>query len=275
MIWSVVVPALLLLPLASGYNYCNNKTHSCILENKEHFMCRLDKFPVYGEQTKFHTAIPDNRKLQQMILRTLNNFRNLLAGGDLRTSANMPFPQAKRMRRLIWDKELAYMARTHAATMSFKQSECRSTRRFPHVGECLAVVTPKEKLNIEELCARAFNAMFEEHRNVTDPEALLKGFDSVRDYHVGHFTTIISDRVSRVGCGIVVASNCPQVSSSKFCHFLTCHFDFNNVEGSYVYKAGEPCSACDDWSSYASDRYAYLCKNNGIIYPPDSGDHSD
>ncbi|XP_016974749.1 scoloptoxin SSD976-like [Drosophila rhopaloa] len=275
MMWSLVIPLVLLLPLASSYNYCHNKTHRCILEHKEHFMCRLGKFPVYGERTKFHAIVPSTRKFESIILEILNNLRNSLAGGELRTNANKTFAKAKRMRRLMWDRELAHMALSHASTLSFKHSDCRSTKRFPHVGECLAVVAPKDKLSITEICKRAIHLMFDEYKNVTAPRKLLKRFDPVRDYYVGHFTTIISDRVSRVGCGIAVASNCRQESFIKFCHFVTCHFDFNNVESSYVYKAGDPCSSCDDWGTHGSDRYPNLCMNTGVLFPPDQGDHGD
>ncbi|KAI8039634.1 tabinhibitin 10-like isoform X2 [Drosophila gunungcola] len=274
MIRSLVIPVILLLPLASGYNYCNNKTHRCVLEGKEHFMCRLDKFrPLLGS-TIYHAIVPDVPYLQDQILRILNQFRNSFAGGELATHNNKTFASAKRMRKLIWDKELAYMARTHASTVSLQHSECRSTQRFAHVGEVLFVAVPNARAKINYILETTFRSLFQKYLKVEDPEGLLVGFDPIRDFNLADLTIIISDRVSRVGCGLASGSNCNPFLPSNFCLFLTCHFDFVNLNGSYVYKAGEPASGCDDWYTTGSNKYVNLCRNNGDIYPPDQGDNS-
>ncbi|XP_016953532.1 antigen 5 like allergen Cul n 1-like isoform X3 [Drosophila biarmipes] len=180
MIPRLLLPLMLLLTLASGYNYCNNKTHRCVMQNMEHFMCRLKKFPAYGGQAKLHDIVPDTKNFEEIVLDLLNGLRNLFASGKLKTRRNKRFAKARRMRKLIWDKELAYLARNHASTMSFMRTECRSTRRFPYVGEIPAVVVPRKKLSVKQICRRAFQRMFDEYLNVTDPEALLHAFDAVR-----------------------------------------------------------------------------------------------
>ncbi|XP_017070269.1 antigen 5 like allergen Cul n 1-like [Drosophila eugracilis] len=270
MVWNLVVHLILLLPLACGYNYCNNKTHICVLKNTKHFMCNLKMFRPFANRARFHASVPDNLKMQILILDKLNNLRNQFASGNLRTRNNKTFASAKRMRRLMWDKELAYMAHTHASTVSYTPTNCRSTLRFPYVGQVISLVLPPEMSDLEQISSTSFNKMFEEYLNVPDPEGLLKRYNSTRDRYITHFTTIISDRASRVGCGIVVATNC--VDYYKFCYFFTCFFDFDNVEGMYVYKAGEPATSCDDWNVVSSDRYANLCKNNGAHFPHDQGD---
>ncbi|KAI8039635.1 venom allergen 3-like [Drosophila gunungcola] len=267
----LVFPVVLLLPLISGYNYCNNRTHVCNLSKRKHFMCQLEKdLPPFGNGTTFHALVPDTTNMHLNALGILNTFRNVFASGELITKRNKTFPTARRMRRLIWDAELAYMARSHAATVSFKHSECRSTLRFPLVGECLALLPPSDqKLGLFDMLTSFFTKMFDEYKEVEDPEALLHAYDPAKDYHVGHFTTIISDRVSRVGCGIAVGSNCQVNNKVGFCHFLTCHFDGTNMEYQYVYRAGKPASSCHDWKATSSSRYAFLCTNNGGIFPYD------
>ncbi|XP_016974750.1 antigen 5 like allergen Cul n 1-like [Drosophila rhopaloa] len=268
MILTLVFPVMLLLPMTFGYNYCHNNTHVCNLSKRKHFMCRLDKdLPSFGNHTTYHAMVPDTSKLHLKTLGILNTFRNTFASGDLITNNNKTFATARRMRRLIWDNELAYMARTHASTVSFKHSECRSTLRFPMAGECLALLPPsKQKIGLVELLTKAFTPMFDEYKDVEDPDRLRVGYDPSKDYFVGHFTTIISDRVSRVGCGIAVGSNCHVNNDVGLCHFLTCHFDFTNLENSYVYKAGKPASSCFDWKTVSSTKYAFLCSNNGGIF---------
>ncbi|XP_017005562.3 antigen 5 like allergen Cul n 1-like isoform X1 [Drosophila takahashii] len=270
----LILPVILfIMPLTSGYNYCNNKTHVCDLAKRKHFMCRLEDLAPF-QNTKYHAIVPDNQVVRRETLGILNTFRNTFAGGDLMTNENKTFRSAKRMRRLNWDEELAYLARSHASTVSFKHSECRSTLRFPMAGEVLALLpgSKKEKFNVLEIMEKAFNPMFEEYKYVVDPEGLLDGFDPDRDYYVGHFSLLVSDRVSRVGCGIAVGSNCRVGDKVGFCHFLTCHFDYTNVEGSYVYKAGEPASKCSDWNADASKKYSNLCANSGELFPPNKGD---
>ncbi|XP_016974747.1 antigen 5 like allergen Cul n 1-like isoform X2 [Drosophila rhopaloa] len=215
MIWCQVITAIILMAMVRGYNYCNNRTHKCVLDDKEHFMCRLHSFHPLGGSTKYHAIVPDLPEMQNEILSILNKFRNAFASGDFTTKDNKTFASAKRMRKIMWDKELAYMARTHASTVSFQHSECRSTLRFPYVGECLAMMTPKKKPRIRDSFKKMFKMMFEEYLEVEDPDGLLKGFDPIRDYKWAHFTNIISDRVSRVGCGLAVGSNCHQGSSVK------------------------------------------------------------
>nr|XP_016930169.1 venom allergen 3-like isoform X1 [Drosophila suzukii] len=270
---SLVLPLILLLPIVFGYNYCNNRTHTCNKRNTVHFMCRLHRFTPVGSTTRYYDTVPDTPNLQTEILSILNRFRDQFASGELRTNENRTFERAKRMRLLIWDKELGYMARAHASTISFAHSECRSTERFPYVGEVLAMMVPKAKPkpSLRTVMEKMFNKVFEEHLLVPDPEGLLQGFDPIRDFHCAHFTNIISDRVSRVGCGLAVASNCRHGASHNYCHFLTCHLDFSNLNGSYVYKAGEPGS-CGDWHTTSSKKYTNLCKNNGDLFPHDQGD---
>lgn len=75
MILSAVLPVILMIStMTYGYNYCNNRTHRCILLNTQHFMCRLDKIPSLGG-TRYHAIVPDIPKLRTEILRIINNFQ--------------------------------------------------------------------------------------------------------------------------------------------------------------------------------------------------------
>ncbi|XP_032570732.1 venom allergen 3 isoform X2 [Drosophila sechellia] len=264
----LLLAGLLLLPMVAGYNYCNNRTHVCDLAQRKHFMCRLGELTPYGGRTKYYASIPDTLKVRRETLGVLNTFRDMLAGGELDTAKNKTFPSAKRMRAFQWDSELAYMARTHAATVSFMHSECRSTLRFPLAGEVLALSPPVgHRLSLSELLSMVFGQIFDEYKTVQDPHSFASRFDSKRDYSVGHFSIIVNDRVSRVGCGFVVGSNCEKDGKVGFCHFLTCHFDYTNVNGSYVYKTGKATTGCNDWKTIASIKYSNLCANTGEIFP--------
>ncbi|KAH8400990.1 hypothetical protein KR009_002340, partial [Drosophila setifemur] len=258
--------ALLFLTTVSGYNYCNNKTHICNLARLKHFMCGLGELTPLNGTVKFEDTIPDCPKLQATILGVLNEYRSVVAGGELIANNNKTIRSASRMRLLIWDDELGYLARSHAKTVSMMHTKCRSTLRFPLAGEVLALIPATRKpLNLMDILTLTLGPVFEEYRQVQDPDALLVAFDPDRDHAVAHFTVFISDRVSRVGCGIATGSNCSHGEQTGICHFLTCMFDYNNIAGDYVYKTGLPATDCMAWGTHRSGKYSSLCDNNGDI----------
>lgn len=179
-------------------------------------------------KAQFEKRILDTYALRQIILDTHNDIRNQLAGGEVKTSANKQFKPASRMRELIWDTELGYTAFLHASTVSFKHSLCRSVLRFPFTGESLGLVfASTHRRTIKEILKHTIGKMFLEYEDVPDPDELMNKFDVTkwvpmifdtiwiyncniccRHNDFGHFSLIISDRVSRVGCAIVAASNC-------------------------------------------------------------------
>ncbi|XP_070140189.1 venom allergen-1-like isoform X2 [Drosophila kikkawai] len=220
MILHRVLPLTMLLALASCYNYCNNKTHVCNLGGLKHFMCRLEEeLPPYNETTLVD-IIPDTRNLQTDMVVLLNNFRDMMASGQAITKLNKTFPSATRMRRLIWDNELAYLSRVHASTVSFKHTECRSTLRFPFVGEITAMMAAplKKKLTIDGALRRVFRRIWKTHRDVEDPKKFIEAFTTTSNFSADDLAIIINDRVSRFGCGIAVGS---KDSSSPVTAFFT------------------------------------------------------
>ncbi|XP_034478983.1 antigen 5 like allergen Cul n 1-like [Drosophila innubila] len=274
-----LIPLLLLLlsllHLNNAFNYCNNGSHYCNVNGMKHFVCQLDDelHPLY-EKAKFVGLVPDTIKLRNIFLQYHNSYRNKLAGGSLITNNNMTFKSASRMRELIWDEELAYTARLHAATVSFKHSLCRSVLRFPFAGECLGLVfASRGRRRIADILDLTLQAMFEEYLEAEDPDEVINSFDAQKHYDLGHFTVIVSDRVSRVGCALAAATDCEKETTDGYCHFLTCHYDFTNMASSYVYRTGESASKCNTWKTSPSKEHTNLCTNSGEIFPEDHGEN--
>ncbi|KAH8261105.1 hypothetical protein KR044_003562, partial [Drosophila immigrans] len=264
--WLVLL--LPLLHLVNGYNYCNNNAHYCNVNDMNHFICQMEDelHPLY-DKAKFVGFVPDTIKLRDKILHYHNTFRNKLAGGSLTTNNNQTFKAASRMRELIWDVELAYTARLHASTVSFKHSKCRSVDRFPNAGECLGLVfASTSRRRIADILDLTLQAMFDEYLEAEDPDDLINAFDINKHYNVGHFTVMVSDRVSRVGCGLVAATDCEKEKSEGYCHFLTCHYDYTNMANSFIYKTGDAASRCNTWKTIPSEKYSNLCTNDGEIF---------
>ncbi|XP_060656504.1 antigen 5 like allergen Cul n 1-like [Drosophila nasuta] len=267
---------LSLLQLVYSYNYCYNNSHYCDVNNMRHFICRIGDLHPLHEKAKFVGLVPDTLKLRNTILRYHNSYRNKLAGGSLKTVSNKTFKSASRMRMLVWDEELAYTARLHASTVSFKHSVCRSVLRFPFAGECLGLVFASTgRRQLTDILDLTLQAMFDEYLDAEEPDELINSFDATKHYDVGHFTVIVSDRVSRVGCAVVAATNCEKETKKGYCHFLTCHYDFTNMANSYVYKTGESASRCNIWKTLPSEEYSNLCSNNGEIFAETLSDVQD
>ncbi|KAH8261516.1 hypothetical protein KR044_010544 [Drosophila immigrans] len=205
-----------------------------------------------------------------MFLAYYNRYRNEVASGTLTTLYNKTFPPACRMRELIWDEELAYTARLHAETVSFKHSTCRAVLRFPYAGECIGIVQPiSERRSIKNVMDSTVRLMFETYITVEDPEQLIRFFRVPEDLEYSNLNILINDRVSRVGCAIVSAIDCMLKYRSGYCYIMTCHYDFIVVAKSFTYLTGEPASNCSDWDSTRSNSYTNLCSNNGKIFTPD------
>ncbi|XP_034478241.1 venom allergen 3-like [Drosophila innubila] len=252
--------------LGTAYNYCYNPLHVCNKKGLKHFICE-DHVP-YLNKTKYVATIPDTLRFREFILSYYNKYRNLVAGGYLTTLQNKTFKPASRMRELIWDLELAYTARLHAETVSFKHSACRSVARFPYAGECIGIVQSyKHRRSLADILDLTIRFMFESYMEVQDPDRLITQFRIPEDMPLGQFTMLVSDRVSRVGCGFVVAKDCNLKDIPGFCYMMTCHYDFINLGNSYTYLTGEPASNCSDWNTFPSRSYTNLCHNTGEIFP--------
>ncbi|KAL7737772.1 hypothetical protein ACLKA6_006162 [Drosophila palustris] len=253
--------------LGTAYNYCYDSTHACNLKGLKHFICE-DHEP-YLNKAKYLSTIPDTLKLRESVISYFNKHRNAVAGGFLTTLHNTTFPPACRMRELVWDEELAYTARLHAATVSFKHSACRSVQRFPYAGECIGIVKSynKRRRTLSDILDNTIGLMFDRYMEADDPESLITNFRIPDDMHMGQFTMIVNDRISRVGCGFVVATDCSQNEGEGFCYMMTCHYDFINMGNSYTYLTGEPASNCSDFNTFPSRSFTNLCHNTGEIFP--------
>ena len=78
-----------------------------------------------------------------------NVFRNSLASGRETSTNGGTYPAAARMREMLWDQELEYLAGLHAKQCNRIHDKCRNTKRFPHSGQNLGYMSfPKDSHNI-------------------------------------------------------------------------------------------------------------------------------
>ncbi|XP_054744045.1 antigen 5 like allergen Cul n 1-like [Anastrepha obliqua] len=251
--------------LANAYFYCGAENEKKLCKTKKHIICHPDTLPLEGEVKAF---APMTNKLKRMFLDHHNEFRNKLAGGQQEFKGGEKFPNATRMREVLWDDELAYIAGEHAKRCHMAHDECRSTERFPSAGQNLhsRYRDDERYTNVPDVVLSAVNDWWGEYSLVEDGNKLTEEFPGgVADWHkIGHFTAMANERAAFVGCGVAFCDNCTR---RKYCVMVSCNYSKTNVLRAFMYKTGDkPASACDYYETTPSQRYPNLCINNGKFY---------
>ncbi|XP_054083694.1 antigen 5 like allergen Cul n 1-like [Zeugodacus cucurbitae] len=248
----------------NAYYYCNKQKKLC--RNDKHFMCDLDSVPSKGEVLG---VLPLTGSMKRLYVDRHNEHRNRIAGGEQKFGlpSRGYFPKATRMREVIWDDELAYIAEIHAKRCHMKHDACHSTERFLVSGQNLYIGgrddKPKAVINY---VLRAIDGWWKEYEYVDDGNALADEFPKgAADWaQVGHFTAMANERAAFVGCGLALCQNC---SKFLYCAEVTCNYSPTNLLSTFMYKKGNSsASECDYFQSVPSSKYPHLCENTGKIF---------
>ncbi|XP_054744717.1 antigen 5 like allergen Cul n 1-like [Anastrepha obliqua] len=211
----------------AAYNYFCSSDNWCSKGN--HLMCDTS---AIKEQGTFKRHMPLTFKVRRLFLEHHNKIRDKTAGSS----------KATRMRNLIWDNELAYLARTHTGLCSNNPSECHRTARFEKVGLNTALQNGSDYIQIDHLISNSFKEW--------EP-------DSSTAHKV-----LTHDQASRVGCAIGHCVDC--ADKKDHCYFISCFYDMDHKEGETTQETGDKAaSKCNVWDSVADEKYANLCHNTG------------
>lgn len=119
-----------------------------------------------------------------------------------------------------------------------KHDKCRNTNRYPSVGQNLAYIRDTRPIEVKQELQGMVQKWFNEYQNAT--QADIDNFQS-SDRKIGHFTQMIRDRQSYVGCGVAMYGK----EGVKGNHLLlACDYSYANMIGEPVYKSGPKCSEC-------------------------------
>ncbi|XP_053959432.1 antigen 5 like allergen Cul n 1-like [Anastrepha ludens] len=261
----LVLLVALSFKLGNAYFYCGEENEKKLCQTSKHFICHPETVSREGEVKAF---APMTNKLKRLFVDHHNEYRNKLAGGQQEFKGGGKFPIATRMREVLWDDELAYIAGEHAKRCHMAHDECRSTERFPGAGQNLFTKNRDSEMYTKapEVVLRAVDAWWEECALVEDGNKLAEEFPGGEpDWHkIGHFTAMANERAAFVGCGVAFCDNC---TTRKYCVHITCNYSRTNLAKSFMYKTGDkPASACDYYETTPSERYPNLCINNGKFY---------
>ncbi|XP_037957406.1 antigen 5 like allergen Cul n 1-like [Teleopsis dalmanni] len=236
-----------------GYNYCEGEDAKKLCKgNVTHFMCDPDQI---GRKGKFVSNPPLTRLIRDQLLFCHNTARNKIASGLV------GFPAASRMRDLIWDDELAYIATIHTRQCMIQHDRCHNTQRFKYSGQNLAYCASSNRMTISEVITQGCDSWFDENALVTDKENFnVKYTPDMHEF--GHFSVMVNEKVSRLGCNVAYCTD----DKFPYQYYLTCNYDYTNMIDHKIYESDEIGNRCNEYEAELGLIFSHLCRNNGKLY---------
>lgn len=146
---------------------------------------------------------------------------------------------------------MAELAALNVKQCKMKHDSCRSTSEFKHAGQNLAYRANSGAFeHVEPLIENVVKGWFKEVSHAALPD-MEKCCNSRSGKTIGHFTQLITDRATQVGCAIVKYTE-KEWKTSLVC----CNYAFSNMVGSKVYVMGKTASGCN---SGVNPDYPALC----------------
>uniref|UniRef100_D1FPS5 Venom allergen-1 n=1 Tax=Simulium nigrimanum TaxID=683695 RepID=D1FPS5_SIMNI len=258
-----VLVGFLVLELTQVYgqdvtkNYCGDEL--CQPEKRPHIACQNNNDFV-ASCPRDRELVPMSTKRKNLLLMLHNRMRNKVALGKQKG-----YKQAKRMPILQWDDELAYLAELNVKTCKFAHDSCRNTMKYRSAGQNLAYSAHSDahKPLAEEL-KKMMRAFYDEQKDAN--------MTYIRSYHnhdkgkqIGHFTQLVSDRTTRVGCAISRYTEwSTKYNRDMKTLLLACDYSFTNIWEKHVYEEGTAGSGC---KSGKHPVYKGLCNTSENVNP--------
>ncbi|KAL1377635.1 hypothetical protein pipiens_016126 [Culex pipiens pipiens] len=198
---------------------------------------------------------------QALILDLHNKLRSTIASGKQSYKTNAFYPQASRMATLQWDQELANIAAANARRCVYGHDRCRNTVKFPYAGQNIAMKWYYGMtFGVNQLITGFVNDWYSEFKDA-NPSVIAKYPSSWTGPQIGHFTQIVSDRTTRVGCAMVRFREGQYTKD-----YIVCNYALTNIINQPVYVAGTACSKC---TTGCNSKYPGLCnQNENIVAKP-------
>lgn len=116
---------------------------------------------------------------------------------------------------------------------------CRSTAEFKYAGQNLALRSVGGAFEpLDVLIEKIIKSWYEEVANTAQSD-IDKCCASASGKTVGHFTQIVTDRATHVGCAISSYTEKQWKTS-----LITCNYAFTNIHGMRVYLSGATGTGC-------------------------------
>ncbi|XP_073828566.1 venom allergen-1-like [Musca autumnalis] len=247
MCWKLNIPIIFVLVLSifnitNSTNYCSKS----LCQDKKHIACNnTGAFSSKCENPKIVTM---SSTLKTFIVDRHNQLRNQIAKGF------SPFKPAVRMATMRWHSELAKLAELNVRQCEMKHDKCRNTDTFKYAGQNLADFSSSGSIDVTKALKIQIQSWFDEYEDT--PLDVIESYrspDSGKD--VGHFTAMVQDRSTHVGCAALRQS----LSSGRLRQLLACNYAYTNILRKPVYVTGKVASKC---TTGTNANYTSLCSVN-------------
>ncbi|XP_039446064.1 antigen 5 like allergen Cul n 1-like [Culex pipiens pallens] len=200
---------------------------------------------------------PMDEAKRSLIVDRHNRLRSKVATGRQSYGSGALYPEASRMATLQWDAELACIAAANARRCVFGHDKCRNTVSFPYAGQNIAQRSYQGvAITDEALIEQFINDWFSE-ADVASPSLIARYPSRYSGPDIGHFTQIVSDRTTRVGCSLV------SYRQGRWnVQYFVCNYAFTNMINQPVFVSGKACSRC---TTGCNAEYPGLCSTQEAI----------
>ena len=141
-------------------------------------------------------------ELKGTIVNVHNIYRNKTAAGLSNLNR-----EAAAMGTILWSDELASVAEFNTKQCEMKHDRCRNTDKFQTSGQNLAwqstsdpITTPEIRIAIINFITKWFNESKYAEDSDVDSFSRKSGLSGKQ---IGHFTCLVKDVITRVGCAVV------------------------------------------------------------------------
>ncbi|XP_034114666.1 antigen 5 like allergen Cul n 1-like [Drosophila albomicans] len=190
---------------------------------------------------------------KNVLLASHNGHRSFIAGGG-----ESKLKPACRMATMQWDDELAYLASLNVRSCQMKHDGCRNTDAFQWAGQNLAWIGSTGPLNKTASLIQSVDMWYSEVKD-TEQSYIDAYPTNYNGPAIGHFTVMVADRNTHVGCA---ASTYSVQGQSYKAFLLACNYAATNVVGIKMYNTcSVPASKC---TTGVNPSYKFLCSVNEV-----------
>ncbi|CAO1423959.1 unnamed protein product, partial [Diamesa hyperborea] len=169
-----------------------------------------------------------------LILDLHNSLRSRLALGQV-----SGFSTARRMAQMVWNNELAFLAQLQTRTCNPTRDACRNTPEFSSSGQNIAQITANSYVPAHLLINKSINMWYSENEYAKQSDIdKLSGVYTNNNQAIGHFTQLVNERTTHVGCAI------SYFDSKGMQSYFVCNYASANIRGLPIYKSGKTASKC-------------------------------
>lgn len=156
-----------------------------------------------------------------------------------------------------WSPELAALAELNVKQCKMSHDACHATSAYKFSGQNLGTrSTTGDFEPAGNVTVNVINGWYSEVKDASQAD-IDKCCNSVSGKTIGHFTVVVTDRATQVGCALSTYTEGIWRTS-----LMACNYAFTNLVGAKVYKSGETASGC---TTGVNSDYPALCSVNEPI----------